>query len=97
MEGNTLIVNTIGLKENVRMSGVPHSPNMRVDERITVTSPDTWEDQITITDPEYLTKPWSWTYKYNRRKGYKINEFVCEDDRIYEDPGTGKAKLRLGE
>ncbi len=96
-EGNTLIVNTIGLKENVRMSGVPHSPNMRVDERITVTSPDTWEDQITITDPEYLTKPWSWTYKYNRRKGYKINEFVCEDDRIYEDPGTGKAKLRLGE
>jgi hypothetical protein len=96
-EGNTLIVNTIGLKENVRMGGVPHSPNMRVDERIVVTSPDTWEDHITITDPEYLTKPWSWTYKYNRAKGYKINEFVCEDNRIYEDPETGKAKLRLGE
>ena len=54
-EGNTLVVNTIGLKENVRMSGVPHSPNMRIDERITVTSADTFEDQITVTDPEYLT------------------------------------------
>ncbi len=96
-EGNTLVVNTIGLKEGVRMGGVPHSPNMRIDERITVTSPQNWEDQITITDPEFLTKPWTFTYKYNRMKNYRINEFVCEDNRIYEDAATGKAKLRLGE
>ncbi|MEO6184877.1 MAG: hypothetical protein ABIP38_05360 [Steroidobacteraceae bacterium] len=96
-EGNTLVVNTIGLKENVRMAGVPHSANMRIDERITVTSPENWEDQITITDPEFLTKPWTFTYKYNRMKNYHINEFVCEDNRIYEDAATGKAKLRLGE
>jgi len=96
-EGNVLVVNTIGLKESVRVSGVPHSPNMRVDERITVTSTDTWEDEITITDPEYLTKPWTFTIKYNRKNDYKINEFVCEDDRIEQDPETGKARLRLGD
>jgi hypothetical protein len=96
-EGNTLVVNTVGLKDSVRMSGVPHSPNMRIDERISVTSADTWEDQITITDPAYLTKPWTWTYKYNRRKDYKINEYVCEDNRLYLDPKTGQQKLRLGE
>jgi hypothetical protein len=96
-EGNVLIVNTIGLKESVRVGGAPHSPNMRVDERITVTSKDTWEDQITITDPEYLTKPWTFTIKYNRKNDYKINEFVCEDDRIEQDPETGKARLRLGD
>ncbi|MEO8307865.1 MAG: hypothetical protein ABI616_07475 [Pseudomonadota bacterium] len=96
-QGNTLMVNTIGLKDNVRMSGVPHSLNMRIDERIVVTSSDTWEDHITITDPEYLTGPWTWTYKYNRRKDYKINEYVCEDNRLYLDPATGQQKLRLGE
>ena len=96
-EGNTLIVNTIGLKETVRVSGVPHSPNMRIDERITVTSADTFEDRITVTDPEYLTAPWTWTYKYNRRKDYKINEYVCEDNRLYLDPATGQQKLRLGD
>lgn len=96
-EGNTLVVNTVGLKETVRMGGAPHSPNMKIDERITVISPDQWEDQITITDPEYLTKPWTWTYKYNRKKDYKINEYVCEDNRIYEDPVTGLQKLRVGE
>ncbi len=95
--GNTLIVNTIGLKDTVRVSGVPHSANMRIDERITVTSADTFEDQITVTDPEYLTAPWTWTYKYNRRKDYKINEYVCEDNRLYLDPATGQQKLRLGE
>jgi hypothetical protein len=96
-QGNTLVVNTIGLKDSVGMGGVPHSPEMRIDERIVVTSPDTWEDHITITDPQYLTRPWSWTYTYNRKRDYKINEYVCEDNRIYEDPETGKARLRLGE
>ena len=96
-EGNTLVVNTIGLKENVRMRDVPHSPNMKVDERITVTSPTTFEDQMTVTDPEYLTKPWTWTYKFVRKADYKINEFVCEDNRVYADPVTGKQKLRIGQ
>ena len=94
-QGNTLVVNTIGIKENVRMNGAPHSPNMSIDERITVTSADTWEDQITITDPQYLTKPWTYTIRYNRKKDYKINEYVCEDDRLEADPQTGKARLRL--
>ena len=93
-EGNTLVVNTIGIKENV---GTVHSPNMQIDERMVITSADTWEDHITITDPEYLTQPWSYTYKYNRKRDYKINEFVCEDDRVYQDPQTGKQRLRTGE
>lgn len=96
-EGNTLVVNTIGLKESVRVGGAPHSSKMQINERITVTSADTFEDQITVTDPEYLTGPWTWTYKYVRRKDYKINEYVCEDNRLYLDPATGQQKLRLGE
>lgn len=96
-EGNTLVVNTVGLKENVRVSGVPHSPAMRIDERMVITSEDSWEDHITVTDPEYLERPWSWTIQYRRKHDYRINEFVCEDDRIYQDPETGKARLRLGD
>jgi hypothetical protein len=96
-EGNTLVVNTIGLKDSVRMSGVPHSDKLQINERIKVTSADSWEDQITLIDPEYLTGPWTWTYKYVRRKDYRINEYVCEDNRLYLDPATGQQRLRLGE
>jgi hypothetical protein len=96
-EGNTLVVNTIGLKDSIRIGGGPHSDKLQVNERMTVTSPDTWEDQITVIDPEYLTGPWTYTIKYVRRKDYKINEYVCEDNRLYLDPATGQQKLRLGE
>lgn len=96
-EGNVLHVNTIGLKDSIRIGGGPHSDKLQINERIKVTSPDTWEDEITVTDPEYLTGPWTWTHKYVRRKDYKINEYVCEDNRLYLDPATGQQKLRLGE
>lgn len=93
-EKGTLLVDTIGMKDSVRMSGAPHSPNMRVDEKLRRTGPDTMEDQITITDPQYLTGPWTFTYHYKKMTGYKLGEFVCENNRDY-DPKTDSQKLDL--
>ena len=95
-EGKTLVVNTIGMKDTVRMRGVPHSVNMKVDERIYPTSANTFEDRMTLTDPEYLTGPWTWTYHYKRKPGYKLGEFICENNREFADPNTGGQKLNLG-
>jgi hypothetical protein len=89
-----LVVNTIGMKDSVRMSGAPHSPNMRVDEKIRRTGPDDLEDEITITDPEYLTGPWTFTHHYKKMTGYKLGEFVCENNRDY-DPKSDSQKLDL--
>src|SRR5581483_8548591 len=58
-DGDTLLVDTIGIKEKVRFRGVPHSDQMRIHERIHMLSPDFFEDRITIEDPVYLTQPWS--------------------------------------
>ena len=94
-EGNVLVVNTIGIKERVRMSNAPHSPAMRVDERMSATGPDTFEDKITITDPDYLTGPWSFTYRYKRKPGWDLNEYICENNQEYADPKTGAQRLDL--
>jgi hypothetical protein len=94
-ENGALVVDTIGMKDSVRMSGARHSPNMRVDERLRRTGPDTMEDQITITDPQYLTGPWTFTYHYKKMTGYKLGEFICENNRDY-DPKTDSQKLDLG-
>jgi hypothetical protein len=32
---------------------------------------------------------------YKRKRGYKINEYVCEDNREYADPATGAQRLRI--
>ena len=94
-EGNVLVVNTIGVKDRVRMRGVPHSPAMRVDERMSSTGPDTFEDRITVTDPDYLTEPWTFTYHYKRKPGYDLGEYVCENNQEYADPKTGAQRLDI--
>jgi len=94
-QGDTLQVDTIGIKESVRFRDVPHSNQMRIAERIKMLSPDFFEDRITVTDPPFLTGPWSWTWKYHRKAGYKIYEYVCEDNREFSDPDTGAQRLKL--
>jgi hypothetical protein len=94
-EGDTLVVETVGIKERVRFRHVPHSMSMRIVERIRLLDSDFLENRITVTDPEYLTGPWSWTWMYRRWPGYKIQEYVCEDNRYYADPEQGNQRLRI--
>jgi hypothetical protein len=94
--GDTLVVETIGIKTNVRFRDAPHGVQMRINERLRLLSPDMMEDQVTITDPEYLTAPWTFRYMYKRMRGYKINEYVCEANREFLDPETGGVRLHMG-
>jgi hypothetical protein len=69
--------------------------SMRIVERIHLLDNDFLENRVTVTDPEYLTAPWSWTWLYRRWPGYKIQEYVCEDNRYYADPEQGNQRLRI--
>ncbi len=94
-EGDTLVVDTVGIKEHVRFRDTPHSNQMRISERMRMISPDMFQNEVTINDPVYLTGPWTFTYMYKRRPGYKLYEYVCEDNRQYKDPETGGTRLRI--
>jgi hypothetical protein len=94
-EGNDFVVETIGIKENVRFNNAPHSPAMRIHERMHVIDANHFEDDVTVEDPDYLTGPWKWKWVYQRRPNYKMYEYVCEDNREYADPKTGKARMRM--
>jgi hypothetical protein len=94
-EGDTLVTETVGVKDYARFLNVPHSMNMRIVERIRLIDENYMENVVTVTDPEYLTAPWTWTWMYKRWPGYKLQEYVCEDNRYYEDPELGYQRLRL--
>ncbi len=96
-EGDTLVVDTVGVKDYVRFRNVPHSNMMRIHERIRLVAPNFMEDRVTVTDPEYLTAPWKWTWMYRRWPGYKIQEYVCENNRYHTPAGEGAQHLRLGD
>jgi hypothetical protein len=95
-EGDTLVVDTIGIKPTVPgYREMPHSPQMRVTERIRLLAPDYLHDQITIDDPVVLEKPVTYTVAYKRMPNdYEMVEFVCDNNREYVDE-HGIVRLKL--
>lgn len=96
-EGDTLVVETVGVKDYVEFRNVPHSPTMRIIERISLLEEDEnyMTDEVSVIDPEYLTEAWTWTWAYKRWPEYEIQEYVCENNRYYRDPESGYQRLRI--
>ena len=93
-EGDTLAVDTIGIKEHVQYQNVPHSDQMRIRERIHLVQGDVLWDEITMEDPVTLEKPWTFTFAYRRMPDYTLLEYICEDNREYIDE-QGRQRIRL--
>ena len=94
-DGETLVIDTIGIKESVPgYQNIPHSDQMRITERLRLVTPDVLHDQITIDDPVVLEKPVVYTLAYRRMRDYKMVEFVCDNNREYIDE-KGRVRMRL--
>ncbi len=60
-QGDTLVVNTVGLDDRAWLDenvGRPKSFHARIEERYTRVDADTVELQLTLDDPEYYTSTW---------------------------------------
>ncbi|MGH9648634.1 MAG: hypothetical protein ACRD4E_17665 [Bryobacteraceae bacterium] len=96
-DGDTLVVDTIGIKPTVAgYRGMPHSPQMRVTERVKLITADVLHDQITIDDPVVLEKPMVYTLAYRRVPNYEMVEFVCDNNREYVDE-NGVVRMKVKE
>jgi hypothetical protein len=68
---------------------------MRITERIRLVGDEFMVNEITVTDPVYLTEPWTWTWAYRRFPDYRIQEYICENNLYYRDPELGYQRLRV--
>ena len=59
--------------------GVPNNGDMHITERIHLQDPNTLLDDLEITAPKVLTRPWKTTRIFLRRRGRKFDivEGVC--------------------
>ena len=78
-EGDTLVVESAGFKENTFLdaTGAPHTDELHTVERIRKTSPTQLEDVITIHDPQYYTRDWQVRFVYNQHNDLRIEDYVC--------------------
>jgi hypothetical protein len=94
-DGDTLVADTVGIKEDIRYQNVPHSKDLRIKERIHLVAPDILWDEITMEDPAMLEKPWTVTVAYRRKPDYTLLEYVCEDNREFRD-ANGIQQIHVG-
>ena len=84
-EGDTLVVDTIGISDQLDLdTGMPHSAQFRLTERIHLSpdDPDVLVNEMRMEDPEALEEPFEITVRYRRDREGALIEFQCaENDR----------------
>ncbi|MDB5809194.1 MAG: hypothetical protein JWN94_1316 [Betaproteobacteria bacterium] len=77
-EGQTLVVDTVGIHPQTYIAiseaqGVPNNGDMHITERIYLASADELHDELTITAPKVLTKPWKTTRIFFRQRLRRVD------------------------
>ena len=82
-EGDTLVVDTVGIREETWLDGAghAHSDQLHVVERYRRPSQDRLEITMTLTDPKTFTKPYTMNVTYHWRPDLEIFENVTCDER----------------
>jgi hypothetical protein len=85
-EGDTLVVDTIGLNDKWWMDqrGTPHTEQMHIVERWTRTSFNNLRRVVTIDDPGTFTKPFTYTATARlTTPDSEILEYFCQENNQY--------------
>lgn len=81
-QGQTLDVQTLGVRPDVRYMSIPHSDKMKVLEKIHLVSPDILQDEVTIVDPTVLTRPYHVVFEYRRAPNHRIDQWPCNHNTL---------------
>ena len=86
-EGNTLVVDTIGLNGKIWLDrvGHPESDQMHITERIQRTDEKTLQIDFTFDDPKAYPTPWNATLRWGLRPTWSIMEHICEENRGFDE------------
>src|SRR5437588_57947 len=90
-DGDTLVVDTVGQNDKTWLdqSGIPHSTELHVIERIKRIDMGHMEIEHIVEDPKTFTKPWTFTTKPTLLPGELI-EYICQENEKDVDHLFGK-------
>ncbi|MGH9690816.1 MAG: hypothetical protein ACRD4C_06995 [Candidatus Acidiferrales bacterium] len=85
-EGNTLVVDTIGLNDKRWLDRVGHpaSDQMHIVEHIHRTDANLLQVDFTFDDPKAYTKTWTATMRFRPHPNWYIMEDMCMDNKAFE-------------
>src|SRR5207249_700222 len=84
-EGDTLVVDTIGLRPWwLDARDHMHTDALHLIERFMMTAPGRVTYELTIEDPKIFTKPFVNTWEMRLMPEWQLEEYICEDNN--KDP-----------
>jgi hypothetical protein len=95
-EGETLVVDVVGFNDKTWLTGTGtfHSEALHITERYTRIDKDQINYEVTVEDPEVLTKPWIIKSTIMLREGTRLQEYVCAENNL--DPAHYEKLLKEG-
>ncbi len=92
-EGDTLVIRTIGLSDATALdaTGLPHSDQLVLTERLRVLSDGRLEDRLTIEDPDTYTAPWETVLYFHRDSAAHVVDDICPDRIADGEPAVRTA------
>ena len=95
-EGDTLVVDSIGYNDQTWLAGTGtfHTEALHTVERFTRVDKDRINYEITMEDPNVLTKPWKLQSSLMLREGTRLEEYACAENNI--DPDRYEKLLKDG-
>jgi hypothetical protein len=86
-DGDTLVVDVTGFNDITWLAGTGtfHSDALHVVERYTRVSKDRIDYEVTMEDPNVLTKPWTLQSTLMLREGTRLQEYICAENNVDPD------------
>jgi hypothetical protein len=90
-EGDTLVIDSTGFKDKLTWlddDAHPHSDAMHVVERWTRTDADHLAHSVTVDDPKFYTKPFTFSRVFvAMEQGQELYEMACDENNVDRDGG----------
>ena len=97
-EGDTLVVDTVGISPQVSViPGLRATELTSFRERITRVSHDSLVDEITITDPTLFAEPYVMVQNYTLQPNWEMREYVCQENNRDAADAEGRPSMDLGD
>ncbi|MDB5682559.1 MAG: hypothetical protein JWM38_1866 [Sphingomonas bacterium] len=95
-EGDTLIVDTIGLNPATSiLPGIHPTEQTRIRETFRLEKPDMMLATTTITDPTLFAQPFELKQAYVRHRDWDIREYVCQENNRDAADEFGRPSMNI--
>jgi hypothetical protein len=82
-EGDTLVVETTNMTDDLAVGRMAHSEDLKLTERFTRIDPDMIEYVVTVDDPRTFERPWTYRLTLTTQPGYQVLEYSCHEGNFF--------------